>query len=296
MSSGIDPLEELAQRLEVSDDFRVLRRLKREAVSKGGLADGERVAVIVDTETTGLDLRRDEVIEIALLAVAYDEKGRITRVLDEFEGIREPSVPISSASAELTGITTEMVRGKRLEMDALEAFLAPAVIVVAHNAAFDRPMCERLSHSFASKSWACSATQLDWRRLGFEGRKLVYLLNQFGLFHDGHRAMDDAQATLQILKRPLADFSDGLMPMLLTSARIPTFRYWVQSFPELASDLRKRGYRWLSSSRSHPRSWTIDVLEDQVEAEEQFLMERETNIRRVSRRRITAVDRFKLDL
>jgi hypothetical protein len=37
-----------------------------------------------------------------------------------------------------------MVAGKTIDKPALEEFLRPAALIVAHNAAFDRPMCEKL--------------------------------------------------------------------------------------------------------------------------------------------------------
>ncbi len=56
---------------------------------------GEKIAVILDTETTGLDHTRDEVIELGMVAFVYDEEGRIGNVIGTFNGLREPGVPIS---------------------------------------------------------------------------------------------------------------------------------------------------------------------------------------------------------
>jgi hypothetical protein len=93
----------------------------------------------------------------------------------------------------LTAITDEMVAGQRIEA----AFVADAVIVIAHNAAFDRKFAERYWTIFERKSWGCSATEIEWRKHGFEGSRLGYLLNGAGFFHHAHRAVDDCHACLR---------------------------------------------------------------------------------------------------
>src|SRR5258706_11427671 len=58
----------------------------------------------------------------------------------------------------------------------------------AHNAKFDRPMCEAIWPFFRNFNWACSCTQIPWKEEGHECVKLGYLLNDYGHFHNGHRA------------------------------------------------------------------------------------------------------------
>lgn len=50
--------------------------------------------------------------------------------------------------------------------------VASTAIVIAHNAAFDRPFCERIWPIFAAKPWACSLREVGWKAEGFEGTKL----------------------------------------------------------------------------------------------------------------------------
>ena len=291
-----DELDAYADTLEASGDFKVLRRLRMPELTSRPLNPGERVAIVVDTETTGLNLRHDEATELAMLAFAYDQNGTITSILDAYSALREPSVPISPESASLTGITSSMVKGKRLDEAKVEAFLAPAALIIAHNAAFDRPICEKLSPAFAEKSWACTATQINWRGIGFEGTKLIYLLYQFGLFHHGHRAMDDAAGTLEILRRPFPSDGKTALPILLDNARSASVRMWLQTAPELAPSLRARGYRWHNGTATRRRSWWKEVDEAKAAAEIQFIEQQGPLVRSMEHKRITAFERFKLDL
>src|SRR5262245_22758659 len=101
--------------LSQSPDYRVLRRVPVASEWRLATSAGDkRRAVLVDTETTGLDQDKDEVIELALLPFEYDfESGRIVSV-DEVEALsafREPSFPIPAEATRLHGVTNEMVKG-----------------------------------------------------------------------------------------------------------------------------------------------------------------------------------------
>ncbi len=146
--------ETTARMLEVTGDYRVLRRLTpRPIVVSRTDCQGEKIAVILDTETTGLDQTGDEVIELGMIAFTYDAEGRIGDVIGTFNALREPSVPISPEITRLTGITPDMVAGQVLDLEAVEKFIAPAELIIAHNARFGRPFCERLSKDFQFKAW-----------------------------------------------------------------------------------------------------------------------------------------------
>lgn len=89
------------------------RRLKPRSIrTTTAQAAGERIAIILDTETTDLDQTRDEVIELAMVAFTYRDDGRIGNVVGEFTGLREPTVPICPEITRLTGITPEMIAGQ----------------------------------------------------------------------------------------------------------------------------------------------------------------------------------------
>ncbi|MDX7953994.1 3'-5' exonuclease [Lichenihabitans sp. Uapishka_5] len=285
-----------AKVLEASDDYRVLRRLRpREIVSPRLLGPGERLAIVIDTETTGLDHRDHEVIELGMVAFVHDAEGTLLAVTGEFSALQEPSGPLEPEITRLTGITDAMLTGQRIDLDAVEAFIEQADLVIAHNAGFDRPFCERLARGFEPKPWACSVKEVDWAGFGFEGTKLGYLVGQAGWFHNGHRATDDCHALLEVLAATLPGQDGSAVGHLLTRSETPHVRIWAEGAPyDLKDQLKSRGYRWSDGSDGRPRAWWVEVDEASAETEIAYL-EGEIYMRRVRPRaqRITACERYK---
>ncbi|MCK1500456.1 3'-5' exonuclease [Bradyrhizobium sp. 188] len=265
-------LETFARHLEESGDYRVLRRLIPRP-PQPTLAS-HRIGIILDLETTGLDTARDEVIEIAMVKFGYARDDRVTHVIDTFQAFQQPTAPITPAIAELTGITDAMVAEHRIDPDELAAFGdgASANVIIAHNASFDRKVAERFWPFFTDMNWACSATGVDWKSIGFSGAKLDCLLAGCGLFHGAHRALDDCNAVLEVLAREVPDAGKSGLAFLLERARRTTHRVWAESSPfELRHELKARGYRWSDGSDGRPRAWYADVDDGDLESELAFL-------------------------
>jgi DNA polymerase-3 subunit epsilon len=294
MPNQTDETEDLARRLEATGDYRVLRRLVPRAPTPTPAGYGGKFGVVIDFETTGLDVTRDEIIEVAAVKFRYSDSDEITGVADRFQSFNEPSAPIPAEIVELTSITDAMVAGHKIDRAVLESFVSDADIVIAHNAGFDRKFAERFWPLFERKPWACSASEVDWRRNGFGGAKLDYLLAGAGLFHGAHRAIDDCSAVIEILARPLNATSTTAFTILMDRASRKTFRVWAQNSPyDLKDTLKRRGYRWSDGSDGRLKSWYIDVDESKRNSELSYL-KKEIYQRDVDVlcREITALDRF----
>lgn len=89
--------------------------------------------LILDLETTGLNPKTDQIIEIAAIRLGADGSRQ------EYETLVNPGVKISPAISQLTGITSEMTRTAPGLSEAAEPLLALMgdCLIVAHNAAFD---------------------------------------------------------------------------------------------------------------------------------------------------------------
>jgi DNA polymerase-3 subunit epsilon len=103
-------LDRMAQALERSGDYRVLRRLvPRDFFTPVPAGQRNKVGILFDVETTGLDTKTDEVIELGMVKFAYCPDGRVAHVIDTFGSLNEPANSIPAEITTLTAITTEMV-------------------------------------------------------------------------------------------------------------------------------------------------------------------------------------------
>ena len=99
--------------------------------------------VVYDTETTGLDLTSDQMVQLA--AVRMDKNGNI---VDTFERMIEPTVPIGQGAYETHGFDLAYIRehGGVTAKEALEDFakFVRGATLVGHNSArFDSPLIRR---------------------------------------------------------------------------------------------------------------------------------------------------------
>ncbi|MCA1411738.1 3'-5' exonuclease [Bradyrhizobium sp. NBAIM20] len=265
-------LAAMAEALSLSPDYRVLRRLVARTTYIPTIGQEVRTGILLDTETTGLDHAKDEIIELGMVKFDYTQGGRIVGVRDTFSAFNEPSAPISAEVTALTGITNEDVAGQKFDDAAVTAFAESAVITIAHNSAFDRRFAERYWPVFEHKAWGCSMSEIDWRKHGFAGSQLGYLLNGAGYFHQAHRAVDDCHALLEVLASELPTTGSTALALLLETARKPTMRVWAeQTAFELKDSLKRRGYRWNDGSDGRPKSWFRDVDETALDDEIAFL-------------------------
>ncbi|MCE2575383.1 3'-5' exonuclease [Komagataeibacter sp. FNDCR2] len=287
-------MEHMATALEGSGRYRVLRPLAARVLEAYPPEPGTRLGMFLDLETTGLNAAKDEIIEFGIVPFVYTLEGRILGSLEPFSRLREPSCPIPAQITALTGITPEMVAGQSVTPEEVAGFVAPASLIIAHNASFDRKFAERFSPVFTTKPWACSMRDVDWAAEGYEGRKLSYLGMQSGFWFDGHRATDDCQAGIAILDRTLPVSGRPALAALLENARRILCRIWAENAPyEYKDMLRQRGYRWNDGTDGNPRAWSISLPEAEVEGELAFLSA-EVYVRPVELpvTRITPWDRF----
>lgn len=270
--SDIASEDAMIRQLRATGRYRILKKSEPRPVALKPRPEFLLRGVIVDVETTGLNHRSDEIIEIAAIAFTFDPTGTVGDVTGVYAGLQQPMRPIPADITRLTGITDEMVAGQLIDTGSLRALIDPADLIIAHKADFDRPFCEAFSALFSGKAWACSATEIDWLARGIEGTKLAYLMSEHGLFHEGHRALDDCFALLEVLttvrerERPPA-FSE-----LYAASQRLLIRVFAEHSPfDMKDHLKARGYCWTDGSDGQPKSWWIDVAEEALEDELKYL-------------------------
>ncbi len=170
--------------------------------------------IVLDTETTGLSVQDNRLIEIAAARL----RGR--EVVARFDTFVHPGMPIPPEIVQLTGITDVDVAdapSPEEAVAALEEFVGGCP-VIAHNAAFDRSFIEAVRGGVrVSDIWIDSLALSRIALPRLSSHKLADLAELFGCAAVSHRAIDDVEALCgvwRILLVALTDLPRGLMRRL----------------------------------------------------------------------------------
>lgn len=164
----------------------------------------EKRYAIIDVETTGGRASRDKITEIAI--VLHDGQ----RILDRFETLVNPEMPIPYGITQLTGIHQEMVERapKFYEIARQVVEMTEGAIFVAHNVRFDysfiREEFKRLGFTYTRKT-LCTVRLSRKAFPGLPSYSLGNLILYFNIkVSDRHRAMADTLATVTLFEKILA--------------------------------------------------------------------------------------------
>lgn len=162
----------------------------------------EAVFNALDVESTGLDCKVDEVVEIGI------KRSTLSADLNIYQSLVRPEQPIPPKASALHHIIDEDVTSSpRLHEIAqtVKAFVQGSVIA-AHNAEFDKSFLPFLQY----EKWVCTkrlAQHLWPDAPGFSNQVLRYWL-KLDAPRDlpTHRAIPDATVTLALLRRELEEY------------------------------------------------------------------------------------------
>jgi DNA polymerase-3 subunit epsilon len=269
---GTIDLKKLASILSKSNQYRVTEKYQKPEYYNIADASDKLIGVFLDVEATGLSYATDKMIELGMVKFEYTEDGRIFRLLDEFSGYQDPGLPIPEAITKLTCITDDMVKGHRINVNEIDSYLNNVDIIIAHNAQFDRTFFEMTFPAIPPKAWGCSMYDIDWKNEGISSHKLEYIAYKYNFFFEGHRAIIDCLAGIHILAQDLLISKELVLKQLLTNSGALRFKLWATNSPYNSKDLLKaRGYRWSMNQNDKHRAWFIEVIEDKVAEEINYL-------------------------
>lgn len=199
-----------------------------------------------DTETTGLNVESDHIIQVG--AVLWDTKAPIKKAKMKLDAlITLPShADIDPKASDVNGITREDLDkyGRSFEsvMTELHAMFSKAEFVVAHNGnLFDRPIyranCNRYSVAPSGRPWIDTSCDIEFPG-SISTRKLVYLATEHGFINPfPHDAVSDVLTMLKV-----ADCYDWEKTVLWAKSATLTVKAETNfSQKELA---KKQNYRW----------------------------------------------------
>lgn len=174
-----------------------------------------KAAVVFDTETTGLDAKKDQIIELAALRIELTEHGtlRTAASIDLFVKLPEGQT-IPEKIVQLTGITDKQLEAEGVtEGEAAAAFTSllegGPVLLTAHNAQFDllftREMLWRYpgkgEELFEAADYLDSLTVYkDRRAFPHKLANAIVAYKLEGKAKNSHRAIDDVSALFEVCK------------------------------------------------------------------------------------------------
>mgnify|MGYP000361110618 CR=1 FL=1 len=256
-------------------DFKVLRRVP-ELRTLNMANSGSRLftAAIIDLETLGLDPTLHPIIELGMLLFSFSSTEGILSVTDTYNGLQDPGVPIPEEITGITGITNDDVAGKTIDWSLVAQYLQRTDVVICHNAYFDRNHLEMQAPPFIqdivkNMFFGCSLKDVDWRSRGYESNKLEFLNFKAGYFYEGHRALVDCWATLNILVVEEGAFDELKSSVKKRGVLICALN---SSF-DTKGLLKGRGYRWSDGTGTLPKAWWTTVDESVIDDEKSWLDE-----------------------
>lgn len=182
---------------------RYLTLAQRASTTSFGLLETD--IVMLDTETTGLSFRNDELIEIAAARITDGE------VSHRFKTFVRPTGIIPAEIQVLTGITHYDVADAPSSEEAVAALVefVGGLPVIAHNATFDRTFVEQVpGGQDVSDTWidSLSLSRIALPRLS--SHRLADMAEAFGCMPVTHRAMADVDALCGMWRIMLLGLSD----------------------------------------------------------------------------------------
>lgn len=194
--------------------------------------------VALDLELTGLDCKRDHIIEIAM--IKFEDR----QVLDTFSSLVNSPLDLSYKIQQLTGVSQAEL-GRAPTLGALHdkiASFAENLPLVGHNVAMDLRFLNRdglLPDNPAIDTFELASIVLP----GMRRYSLSHLAEALGIGMDQkHRALSDAMATRELFLALVDRVSRWDMDVLEEIARLSTDADWPPGrlFRRLASERRAR--------------------------------------------------------
>ncbi|WP_170143633.1 3'-5' exonuclease [Brockia lithotrophica] len=162
--------------------------------------------LVVDVETTGLNYKKDQIIEFAgIVLIANKKDKRIKGYIDAYAGAQEPSIPIKKKVSRITGINREDVVGFSLNLSKINELFKISYFVIAHNAIFDKRFIERLPNfRYTNKIWL-DTLHINWKKLLNIKNNTLNEIKQFFNIKEtiNHSALGDAISLSMILQEKI---------------------------------------------------------------------------------------------
>ena len=210
--------------------------------------------LILDTETTGLDENKDEVIEIGCILFDVSFKCVLSQVSFLFPVSNNEAEYVNGISAEVTNISQPWEDGLNFFLKLVDC----SDFIVAHNVEFDKKWFGKGRLPKLNKKWICSLEDINWsfqkslkNRPSVTDLALSFSIPVWNL----HRALSDCFYISEVFKK-----CDNLEELLLKATE-PRFLYKALISYEDRSLAKNAGFRWNSPVQG---AWSRKLTTDEA--------------------------------
>lgn len=210
--------------------------------------------LILDTETSGLDESKDELVEVGCILFNVPTKA----VLSQLSFL----LPVSSNNAEyINGISPIVSNCSQPWAESINLFLKfleCSDLIIAHNVEFDKKWFGRGKLPLLKKKWVCSLEDINWSfKKTLKSRPSVTdLALAFGIpVWNLHRALSDCYYLAEVFKR-----CENLENLLLQASE-PKYLYKAIVSYEERSLAKSAGFRWNNPVQG---AWTRKLSQNEA--------------------------------
>lgn len=277
---SLDACEGAAEVLREAGGYRVLRPLVAPELPDPAEVPGpRRRALLVNTQTTGLDPQYDDLLEVAVLPIEYAVRtGQILWCGPTIVQRRDIGRSLYPDEVRRASITSAELVGQRIDERFLHHASDHTDFVISFAAEFHRKFLHPFAPNLAAaRPWACAFHDVPWgTKGGYRYQSLPALLaSHAGMYlPETSHAAQYVMAVLVLLGTP---FKDASYPMqhLLDAARGEFMLMPALGVPhERNRELKARGYRYYPGKPGTARGWYKVVRADDLNAEKVWQVDR----------------------
>lgn len=211
--------------------------------------------LIVDTETTGLDHTKDDIIEVGAILFSVENVAPLASVSLIFPGeCINPVASLNKISEPMLREVEDFDQMRKYFGDFLESLISAADVFVAHRASFDKGFLTVGGGLFLSKPWTCSKEEFLFRE-GKPGDSLVNIALAHGVpVYKNHRALTDCE----LLSAIFQTYSSEALSAMFTHAMLPRDHYVAVTGYAEREKPKAAGFSWMPEKKMWWKKLTLE--------------------------------------